>query len=211
MRAELGHLVCYSWNRGCPCRSEELLHSKGTATALGSSCCCHGSVLCTHQVGAPGQSLLKRLKRTVAAGHSTQSPVPLPGLCRVSPHVPALVTKPRSARLRNRNQQCTEPDFCLQPLPKAQLPPGPAAVSSQGSTSLGTAADLLCCPTHLLAQHTAPVAAPANAGLEVTHSTGFPCPWQVLLPVILEAAQNRRFMTREDKENSHQGCRTRLP
>lgn len=56
----------------------------------------------------------------------TQSPVLLPQCCMVSPQVPALVTNPCSAWDRTRSQQCPEPDFWLQPLPKPWLTPRPS-------------------------------------------------------------------------------------
>lgn len=191
MRAELGHLVCCSWNRGCPCRSEELLHSKGTATALGSCCCCHGPVLCTHQDGAPPRG--GKGQRPQDSAHT--EPCPTPGLCTAPPHAPAPVTNPCSARAGNRSQQCTEPDCWLQPLPK-ELPQAQQRSLPKGAhpwvleETAGLPHSSPVSTSNTMAQQAAPMAAPCKtlgcklpqhrtAMAQDCHGTGLPCSWQV--------------------------------
>lgn len=92
-------------------------------------------------------SLSKRRERTGCRTQHTQCPVLLPAVCMVAPQAPALVTNPHSARARNRKQQCPEPDFWLQPLPKAWLTPGPAQLTSQGNTNSWALEQTSCAPS----------------------------------------------------------------
>lgn len=68
MRAELGHLVCYSWNSGCPCHSER-------AAALQGHCHSTSQLLLLPwlcPVCLPGTAS-PRGGKGLAAGHSTHS------------------------------------------------------------------------------------------------------------------------------------------
>lgn len=70
-RAEWGHLVCYSWNSGCPCHSERAAALQGHCHSTSQSLL--PPWLCPVYLpgGARRQSLSERRERTVAAGHST--------------------------------------------------------------------------------------------------------------------------------------------
>lgn len=145
MRAELGHLVCYSWNSGCPCHSERAAALQGhslpqhltaaAAAAMALSCAL------SRYTGTPRQSLSRRRERTVAAGHSTHRFL---SCSLLSPQAPALVTNPCSARARNRNSSAQSQTSGSSP--KHGSHPAPAQLTAQGNT----------CPWALDQPHCAP-------------------------------------------------------
>lgn len=122
----------------------------------------------------------------------TRSPAPLPGVCMVSPHVPALLTKPCSAQARTGTSSAQSVAHS-----QAQHQSPPKGAHTHTHTLL--AAVLPPCSRCL-----------AAAMLPECCAASSPQHWLSvllagsLMPVILELAQAQVFMTWEDKENSHQ-------
>lgn len=186
-RAELGHLVCYSWNRGCPCQSRRAAALQGHCHSPALLCPCAGH----WQVVAPPRSLSKGREGIVAAGRRAHRAL-------VSPEVPALVTKPSSG-----NSSSSAQSFWLQALPKAWLTPWPSSSLSPGLPGDWSRAAVLL--TITVWQWHGPMAAPwKTLCWRLPTAQAFLLLADFLMPVILELAQAQVFHGLGRKENSQQ-------